>query len=827
MSVSPDLGVLPSPVVDGSSVTYPSVRPSVDLRLTATPTGVNQLLIVHDATGLTSLGSNVAFEVAGARLSRLDTGTTPDASALASNGLISPSAAWWDSRIPGSDATGPGGMGLPRALPDLVSPSALTISPQGIGGDPGLTYPVYIDPSWTHGQTGRDFIDSLYPDQEYWNGAASSDGLQHVGFISSAYAGDGNHTTRSFWQFSTSGLPGTLVVNATFSTTMSYAFECPGLEIDLWRSDAISSGTNWTNRPALQTLQSRKGGSYGWTHCGTGSNGFDAKNAAQWAADNNASSVTLGLKALTESSSSSWKKFAGAASLIVEYDHDPSVPTLAAPVGCPFVCTSPSAVVSSDLLTTVKLPITVNDTDGSAGGTLTAHPTLEQYKGSPAAWSAIKTASIGSLSPGATAQWDVGKLAEGTYRYKAYAVDTDGAIGPTSGYFQFAVDNTDPATPTVNATPPNPVTVGVTDIPVSVSSASTDAYGYVYATSPSGVAPVFPATAACTVTVSGFLTKCGTGASSTVLHALSESTVFSVEVFDKAGNRDVGTSASTPASVTISGAARDYAAAGAGHSWPATALSPNGSCLTPATIDDSKTVGPVPVTVQAAACVQDASSTPPKWLAGGSAHDITFPALTTSASAKATGPVVDTTKNFTAGAWIKTPGFTATTGTGYSTALSIAPGTPWTSASNSSLYLQMWGNATAAGWRACLRDQGGSNQIGCTDYTAASAPSVVPNEWVFLAVTWDATDNVMVLYMSTANGTIATPPTPVRMGSYPNTGTAATGPLTVGQAVSTGAVSNQFSGEVLEPFAIPGVMSQQQMTWLWQHQTPATVATNQ
>ena len=104
-------GPLPAPLLSGSSATYASVLPGVDLRLTATKTGVSEVLVVRDggaaanpalssiAFGLTATGLTIGADAAG-NLS------AADASGAALFDAPAPRA--WDSA--GGDS-GPGAPG--------------------------------------------------------------------------------------------------------------------------------------------------------------------------------------------------------------------------------------------------------------------------------------------------------------------------------------------------------------------------------------------------------------------------------------------------------------------------------------------------------------------------------------------------------------------------------------------------------------------------------------------------------------------------------------------------------------------------------------------
>ncbi len=70
VSESWPLGALPTPTVDGSNATYPEVLSGVDLRLTATASGMSEVLVVKTKAAASNPAlANLSLSIAGAKVS--------------------------------------------------------------------------------------------------------------------------------------------------------------------------------------------------------------------------------------------------------------------------------------------------------------------------------------------------------------------------------------------------------------------------------------------------------------------------------------------------------------------------------------------------------------------------------------------------------------------------------------------------------------------------------------------------------------------------------------------------------------------------------------
>ncbi len=339
-------GALPAPSVSGASATYANVFAGVNLVLTATATGMSEVLVVASADAASNPAlAAVSFAVSGAALTPVaGTGATGGISAdpatasgataaTGSHALVSPSPVWWDSSQPGATAAGPGGAGLTSPVPDSVTAGAVTINAKAVAAQPGLTYPVFVDPSVQPGMLGWTYVDSAYPSQNYYNGAGSSDSYQHVGTVPANWSDDGRaHTTRSMWMFDVRGIAGTFVDSATFNATNVYSSNCNAREIDVWQTGGIDGSTTWNNQSFQAQLGTGPSFAYGYTGTGstcraTGNVGWDVTGRVRDLAGWSYPILALGLKANNEADTLTWRKFANA-NVTVYFTHYPTQPAV-------------------------------------------------------------------------------------------------------------------------------------------------------------------------------------------------------------------------------------------------------------------------------------------------------------------------------------------------------------------------------------------------------------------------------------------------------------------------------------------------------------------
>ncbi|MGN6200504.1 hypothetical protein, partial [Humibacter sp.] len=120
-------GNLPAPSVSGSTATYADVLPGVDVRLTATASGMSDVLVIDSATAAADPKlQSLNLPVSGATMTA---GTEDTARARATDGsaVVSASPLWWDSSD-GSSAKGPHGDAPARPLQHFTDAHGLTMN---------------------------------------------------------------------------------------------------------------------------------------------------------------------------------------------------------------------------------------------------------------------------------------------------------------------------------------------------------------------------------------------------------------------------------------------------------------------------------------------------------------------------------------------------------------------------------------------------------------------------------------------------------------------------------------------------------------------------
>lgn len=261
---------LPAPSVRGDTATYPNVYPGVDLQMVALPTGVRDLLIVHDAKS----AANPALKTISLRVS----GSGLNVAATAEGGVTArtaegqeifggPTPMMWDSSTsaagapaaPNAAATAPSATTSSARhealLPATVAGGLVRVSPdQGLLTGRSTHYPVTIDPQWT--ENAQNWI-------ELWsNGKTVYDGspAPYLPYDTSAVrvGNTGGTLVRSLLSFSAMPLPrpgnpdavgpyqqAMYIIGANLNLTAQSA-TCPSTQV--WRANPFNTGSNWSNQ---------------------------------------------------------------------------------------------------------------------------------------------------------------------------------------------------------------------------------------------------------------------------------------------------------------------------------------------------------------------------------------------------------------------------------------------------------------------------------------------------------------------------------------------------------------------------------------------------
>ncbi|MFD6985959.1 LamG domain protein jellyroll fold domain protein, partial [Streptomyces sp. NPDC059956] len=376
---------LPKPTLEGDSATYPEVLPGVDLRMTATVEGFREVLVVKTPQAAASpalkevkfaLKAN-GLEVSGSKESGL-TAWNSDGQTV----FTAPPALMWDSSGPESapaqpaaksastvmdtvaavttdeqstaaevgeespfDGPGLGDQTAPLGL--NVDATSLTVVPDAAlmaQTDPSA-FPLYIDPEVNaDGSVERLQVRDNGYSKLNWDNADDNmgQGVGQCGWWHGYPCGTGSgDVQRLYFQFTPDNLRGKRVLDATFTVTEPWAFQCEPRNVWLVRTaGAFTKSTTWGNQPKYLDLMGDR-----YVSAGRGSECDPNSPAAPIEFNDNPDEpeenltptvqawatggepLTLQLRAENEGDTSAWKRFRNDAALTVDFIGNPAAPT--------------------------------------------------------------------------------------------------------------------------------------------------------------------------------------------------------------------------------------------------------------------------------------------------------------------------------------------------------------------------------------------------------------------------------------------------------------------------------------------------------------------
>ncbi|MEU7585195.1 LamG-like jellyroll fold domain-containing protein [Micromonospora sp. NPDC049230] len=446
---------LPTPKLSGARATYPEVLPGVDLVLTAEVEGYSELLVVKNAKAAANPAlANVRFGTTSKGL-RLRQGPAGDLTAVDNAGVTlfgSGAPAMWDSSESTDRAAGPnlgsrlaGPAAAQAAMPVQLTGDELVVRPDvTMLRDKATTYPVYIDPAF--GKSAWTMINSAYPSQPYWS-YDKQDCPDPYGSIQCAKVGYTNTPKsmiyRSLFAFGIGSLLHKHVQDAKLSMDTVYSWTNTDYGTQVRVTGGINSGTTWSNNAA----------SWGAVVATANSHAHDrvrrrtewgVTKALQTASGGTASTLTLGLRAVSESDVNNWKKFdAGTALLTVIYNSYPNAPDSLSVAGGPCL-TGASRPYIRTMAPALRARLT--DPDGTSR---LLKGTFHWWKLTGGTRNSTDSVAQGSIVAGQYANVTVpsGRLADGGV-YVVQAIANDGIDnGQYSSTCEFEVDVTSPAAP--------------------------------------------------------------------------------------------------------------------------------------------------------------------------------------------------------------------------------------------------------------------------------------------------------------------------------------------------------------------------------------------
>lgn len=499
---------LPAPTLDGATATYSNVFPDVDLAVTVAGTSVSERLVIKTRAAAQNPGVRsvkLGTFVKGGKLKASAEGGFSVVDAQGRVRMASPAPLMWDTAGTGDEpptaaktsttklsanrlaasATEPATSATTSQSDvgeSLISPqegdqtapmdqsfngSTMTVTPDAtLLDDADTVYPVVVDPVLaTAGISNWAMVDKTYPTTSYYNWSDQDQGVGYQNF-------SGVSTKRLFFGFNTSFLVGKDVQGATLSVYETSSATCAAGTVDVYLTNSVNSAKDtWNTQPTRSTgvlgsITTKAGRS----DCKPG--GYLAEvnvaSGVQTRADQGITVTTLGLAGRSETSYSSWMRFAGPKNstvskrpkLTVTYNSDPNTPStskMSAP--------SPSAACA----TSASSPRVINPTSSNAyfqafggdpdGGTIYPYFYVWKNDGNPGTYMGNVNAGTktGTTSAGVTYKGRMLPLHTGaalvngtTYKWRTRVSD-GGTWGDYSAYCYFTVDTSAPEAPTVTS----------------------------------------------------------------------------------------------------------------------------------------------------------------------------------------------------------------------------------------------------------------------------------------------------------------------------------------------------------------------------------------
>ncbi|MET9482678.1 FG-GAP-like repeat-containing protein [Streptomyces sp. NPDC006638] len=377
---------------------------------------------------------------------------------------------------------------------------------------PKTQWPVFIDPSLTGKTKNWTTTYKKYPTSSFYDGANYNSGTTEarVGYESTT-----GGLSRSFFRLAwKSSIKGATVTKADIRLYETYAWSCSSREMQVWRTDGISSSTTWNKQPSWKEEIGRKSFANGWSSaCPDAYVVYDGKSVAQDAANGGWTDFTIGLQASTEDSSYSWKKFKSegesAPKIVITYNRKPAEPTsldISPGTGCD--TTKPYASVGlSDLTFSAKS----SDPDGDLKyldfEVWQEGSSTRLYDGNRTVDSSGAASVTLDGADGTASQFVNGK----TYLWAVRALDSSGAAStyapPSTANCGFVYDSSAPNSPKItstdypeddgNGTNWSTVKFGATAGKFTFSPAgSTDTVKYLYAVNSTNLSKTTPTVSA-------------------------------------------------------------------------------------------------------------------------------------------------------------------------------------------------------------------------------------------------------------------------------------------------------------------------------------------
>ncbi|XVV00192.1 LamG domain-containing protein [Actinosynnema sp. CA-248983] len=332
---------LPTPAVDGTTLTYPNVLPDVDLKVEADLRGFSQVLVVktREAARNPELADivfrthakNVTVsspESASGRLVATNVQGAPVFSGDASH--------MWDSsgEADTNHTSGPAPGDRQAEMAVDVQPDSISIKPdQRFLEDPATTYPVVIDPSYecdTCGKVHHVVVMNQWPEARNYDQTTGKLGDLKAGFINATeLQAPNNGISRSYVQMNTARMIGKQIHEATLGVNVIHTYSCSPTPTEVGLTEWFGPDARWNHQPGWVYTLGEINHRNNVANCPEAS-GVEVvvTRAVSDAAYYRWDLTAFGFRAKYESDlNRSWRKFDLNPYLQVKYNSYPNVPT--------------------------------------------------------------------------------------------------------------------------------------------------------------------------------------------------------------------------------------------------------------------------------------------------------------------------------------------------------------------------------------------------------------------------------------------------------------------------------------------------------------------
>jgi hypothetical protein len=446
-------GTLPKPSLSGDTATY-AVRPGIDLKVSVSPQGVSQQVVIKDRTAAADPAlAKLTFGLSGNSIAmRKTTGGGIELGAAGGAAVAHlPPARMWDSAEADNEAN-------EKVLPLEPGPATIAITPdQTMLSDAATQFPVVLassdpTPEWSGSKQAWGLVDRAFPSTAYYN----SDHRPEVGNY-------GSGIKRSFFRMDSNNVNGKHILQATFRILQNYSWGCTSTPsaTEIYLAGSLHTSTTWNNQPAWRDLLDSvaKDAGYG-SSCPDDDDEFDVTSAVVTAAKSGWPNTTFGLKDRDDTNSSTWgwKGFSASPHLVIKYNTPPQTPygMATSPGGTACVqgtgrpLINPSSALSGNLELSTQLKDPDKDIkSGDPDDQVRAEFEVNHFNTATQAWEPVGSRINGGYIPSGSAQSTkvtvpATSFTNGeVYRWHVWAYDGTDHSG-WSPWCEFGVDATPP-----------------------------------------------------------------------------------------------------------------------------------------------------------------------------------------------------------------------------------------------------------------------------------------------------------------------------------------------------------------------------------------------